>query len=123
MVPLVYSFLHCLVAQSLGKEHLYLVLLDIQVEEQQLVMHLQFGRSCQNVNLNVISQVNSLYAGLLFMLLMSSADFFLNLIFQTILRNYDSVKRFGSRSGSRSGSKLFAKITNIQQKSQLARKA
>ena len=123
MVPLVYSFLHCLVAQSLGKEHLYLVLLDIQVEEQQLVMHLQFGRSCQNVNLNVISQVNSLHAGLLFMLLLSSADFFLNLIFQTILRNYDSVKRFGSRSGSRSGSKLFAKITNMQQKSQLARKA
>ena len=119
MVPLVYSFLQCLVAQSLGKEHLYLVLLDIQVEEQQLVMHLQFGRSCQNVNLNVISQVNSLHAGLLFMLLLSSADFFLNNSF----RNYDSVKRFGSRSESRSGSKLFAKITNIQQKSQLARKA
>ena len=123
MVPLVYSFLQCLVAQSLGKEHLYLVLLDIQVEEQQLVMHLQFGRSCQNVILNVIAQVNSLHAGLLFMLLLSSADFFLNLIFQTILRNYDSGKRFGSRSGSRSGSKLFVKNTNIQQKSQLARKA
>ena len=92
MVPLVYSFLHCLVAQSLGKEHLYLVLLDIQVEEQQLVMHLQFGRSCQNVNLKVISQVNSLHAGLLFMLLLLSADFFSKFNFSNnSFRNSDNV--------------------------------
>ena len=83
MVPLVYPFLQCLVAQSLRKEHLYLVLLDIQVEEQQLVMHLEFGRSCHYVILKV--KVISLRADLFHMLLLSSADFFLNFIFQTIL--------------------------------------
>ena len=97
MVPLVYSFLHCLVAQSLGKEDLYLVIMDIKVEEQQLVLRQEFGRSCQNVNLKVISQVNSLHAGLLFMLLLSSADFFLNLFFKQVFqKHYSSVKRFMS---------------------------
>ena len=74
MVQLVYPFLHCLVAQSLGKEHLYRVIMDIQVEEQQLVIHLQFGRSCQYVILKV--KVISLCAGLFYMLFLSSADFF-----------------------------------------------
>ena len=57
-----------------------------------------------------------------FMLLVSSADFFLNLNFEKkILQKHHRVKPFGSRSGptlcrSWSGSKLFAKAISIQQK-------
>ena len=53
------------------------------MEEQQLVIHLQFGRSCQYVILKV--KVISLRADLFYMLLLSSVDLFLNFIFQTIL--------------------------------------
>ena len=63
------------------------------------------------------------------MLLILSADFFQIYFFKkTFQYNYQSVKKFESRSGQRfcqslSGSKLLAKFISRRQKSPLARKA
>ena len=73
--------------------------------------------------------INSLHAGFVFMLLLSSADFFSKLtFFQKFIQEHNQgVKQLGFRLGptfcwSWSGSKMFAMVISRRQKLSLARK-